>query len=71
MAPRPVRRAAPAVQQRPNVDADSGLAYPQENQLRTAPMAPRSFLRGTKGYNLSDFFGPGFGKSQRNRGYKP
>jgi len=69
----PVRRpaAAPAVQQRPNVDADSGLAYPQENQLRTAPMAPRSFLRGTKGYNLSDFFGPGFGKSQRNRGYKP
>lgn len=69
----PVRRpaAAPAVQQRPNVDADSGLAYPQENQLRTAPMAPRSFLRGTKGYNLSDFFGSGFGKSQRNRGYKP
>jgi hypothetical protein len=71
MAPRPVRRAAPAVQQRPNVDADSGLAYPQENQLRTAPMAPRSFWKGTKGYNLSDLFGSGFGKSQRNRGYKP
>jgi hypothetical protein len=69
----PVRRpaAAPAVQQRPNVDADSGLAYPQENQLRTAPMAPRSFWKGTKGYNLSDLFGSGFGKSQRNRGYKP
>jgi len=69
----PVRRpaAAPSVAQRPNVEQDSGLAYPQENQLRTAPMAPRSFLRGTKGYNLSDFFGPGFGKSQRNRGYKP
>jgi hypothetical protein len=71
MAPRPVRRAAPAVQQRPNVDADSGLAYPQENELRTAPMAPRSFWKGTKGYNLSDLFGSGFGKSQRNRGYKP
>ena len=70
--PRPVRRpAAPTVAQRPNVEQDSGLAYPQENQLRTAPMAPRSFLKGTKGYNLSDFFGPGFGKSQRNRGYKP
>jgi hypothetical protein len=27
--------------QAPNVEQDSGLAYPQENELRTAPMAPR------------------------------
>jgi hypothetical protein len=27
--------------QAPNVEQDSGLAYPQENEMRTAPMAPR------------------------------
>jgi hypothetical protein len=27
--------------QAPNVEQDSGLAYPQENELRTSPMAPR------------------------------
>jgi hypothetical protein len=31
--------------QAPNVEQDSGLAYPQENQLRTAPMAPRPVRR--------------------------
>ena len=39
MTPRPV------VQQRPDVDPDTGLAYPQENELRTAPMAPRPIRR--------------------------
>jgi hypothetical protein len=39
MTPRPV------VQQRPDVDPDTGLAYPQENQTRTAPMAPRPVRR--------------------------
>jgi len=39
MTPRPV------VQQRPNVDPDTGLAYPEENQTRTAPMAPRPVRR--------------------------
>jgi hypothetical protein len=29
-----------AAYQAPNVEQDSGLAYPQENELRTAPMAP-------------------------------
>ena len=31
--------------QAPNVEQDSGLAYPQENELRTAPMAPRPIRR--------------------------
>jgi hypothetical protein len=31
--------------QAPNVEQDSGLAYPQENELRTAPMAPRPVAR--------------------------
>jgi hypothetical protein len=31
--------------QAPNVEQDSGLAYPQENELRTAPMAPRPVRR--------------------------
>jgi len=38
MTPRPVYSA-------PNVEQDSGLAYPQENELRTAPMAPRPIRR--------------------------
>jgi hypothetical protein len=43
---------APAVEpmmdkpyQAPNVEQDSGLAYPQENEMRTAPMAPRPVRR--------------------------
>ena len=35
--PAPVK----AAYQAPNVEQDSGLAYPQENELRTSPMAPR------------------------------
>ena len=35
----PVPAAEPAYQA-PNVEQDSGLAYPQENEMRTAPMAP-------------------------------
>jgi len=31
--------------QAPNVEQDSGLAYPQENELRTAPMATRPVRR--------------------------
>jgi hypothetical protein len=31
--------------QAPNVEQDSGLAYPQENELRTSPMAPRPVRR--------------------------
>jgi hypothetical protein len=31
--------------QAPNVEQDSGLAYPQENEIRTAPMAPRPVRR--------------------------
>jgi len=38
MTPRPVYSA-------PNVEQDSGLAYPEENELRTAPMAPRPVRR--------------------------
>ena len=38
MTPRPVYSA-------PNVEQDSGLAYPEENQTRTAPMAPRPVRR--------------------------
>jgi hypothetical protein len=47
-AVKPQAAAAPSVQpamdkpyQAPNVEQDSGLAYPQENEMRTAPMAPR------------------------------
>lgn len=40
MTPRPVYSA-------PNVEQDSGLAYPEENELRTAPMAPRPVRRPT------------------------
>jgi hypothetical protein len=43
----PAAAAAPAVEpmmdkpyQAPNVEQDSGLAYPQENEMRTAPVAP-------------------------------
>jgi len=36
---------APTVPLRPDVDPDTGLAYPQENQTRTAPMAPRPVRR--------------------------
>jgi hypothetical protein len=46
-AMKPQMAAAPSVQpamdkpyQAPNVEQDSGLAYPQENEMRTAPMAP-------------------------------
>jgi hypothetical protein len=46
-AMKPQMAAAPSVQpamnkpyQAPNVEQDSGLAYPQENEMRSAPMAP-------------------------------
>jgi hypothetical protein len=46
-AMKPPAAVAPAVEpamdkpyQAPNVEQDSGLAYPQENEMRTAPMAP-------------------------------
>ena len=38
----------PAPYQAPNVEQDSGLAYPQENEMRTAPMAPRPVRRPVK-----------------------
>jgi len=38
----------PAPYQAPNVEQDSGLAYPQENEIRTAPMAPRPVKRPVK-----------------------
>ena len=37
----PVAAPVKSAYQAPNVEQDSGLAYPQENELRTAPMAPR------------------------------
>jgi hypothetical protein len=44
---KPQMASAPAVEpamdkpyQAPNVEQDSGLAYPQENEMRSAPMAP-------------------------------
>jgi hypothetical protein len=43
-APAPAPSAEPAYQA-PNVEQDSGLAYPQENEMRTAPMAPRPVRR--------------------------
>jgi hypothetical protein len=51
-AMKPQVAAAPAVAptmnnpyQAPNVEQDSGLAYPQENEMRSAPMAPRPVRR--------------------------
>jgi hypothetical protein len=48
----PAAAVAPAVEpmmdkpyQAPNVEQDSGLAYPQENEIRTAPMAQRPVRR--------------------------
>jgi len=40
---RDVGQAAPY--QAPNVEQDSGLAYPQENEMRAAPVAPRPVKR--------------------------
>ena len=37
----PVAAPVKSAYQAPNVEQDSGLAYPQENELRTSPMAPR------------------------------
>jgi hypothetical protein len=43
---RDVGQAAPY--QAPNVEQDSGLAYPQENEMRAAPVAPRPVRRPVK-----------------------
>lgn len=79
-ARRPVRRpaAAPAPTRmdstlRDETGAPSTIQRNEYGDLYTpvsqmTPTAPRSFWKGTKGYNLSDIFGPNFGKSQRNRG---
>jgi hypothetical protein len=61
MAPPPVRRpvrpAAPTVAQRPNVEQDSGLAYPQENQMRVGQMATKNpgFFSATPGQQADQF----------------
>jgi hypothetical protein len=54
---RTVRPAAPTVAQRPNVEQDSGLAYPQENQMRTGQMAVKKpgFFSATPGQQADQF----------------
>jgi hypothetical protein len=43
--------------QAPNVEQDSGLAYPQENQMRTGPMAIRKpgFFSATPAQQADQF----------------